>query len=42
MVRHGRLGSVGVDPRNASVSFDGARLHFDPVDDVPLQRLYFL
>ena len=42
MIRHGRLGAVEVDPRTEAVTLDGTRLHFDPVDDVPLQRLYFL
>ena len=42
MIRHGRLGVVDVDPRSEAVTLDGTRLHFDPVDDVPLQRLYFL
>jgi urease subunit alpha len=42
MVRNGRLGQVHVDPASAQVTLDGEPLHLDPVDDVPLQRLYFL
>jgi urease subunit alpha len=42
MVRNGRLGHVAVDPSSARVTLDGALLHLEPVDDVPLQRLYFL
>jgi urease alpha subunit len=42
MVRNGRLGHVAVDPSSARVTLDGAALHLEPVDDVPLQRLYFL
>jgi urease subunit alpha len=42
MVRHGRLGTVDVDPASDAVTLDGTRLHFEAVDDVPLQRLFFL
>ena len=33
---------VRVDPDGGHVSLDGERLHRDPVDAVPLSRLYFL
>ncbi|MEZ5116149.1 MAG: urease subunit alpha [Candidatus Nanopelagicales bacterium] len=42
MVGHGRLGDVRVDPSGARVTLDGVPLVMDPVDRVPLGRLYFL
>ncbi|MFM7044707.1 MAG: urease subunit alpha [Ilumatobacteraceae bacterium] len=42
LVHNDRLGSVEVDPATGSVSFDGERVYVDPVDQVPLSRLYFL
>ena len=42
LVRNARLATVEVDPRSAAVTMDGRPLHFDPVAQAPLQRLYFL
>lgn len=42
MARNARLADVRVDPASAQVTMDGTRLRFGPVDQVPLQRLYFL
>ncbi|MFN8133665.1 MAG: urease subunit alpha, partial [Solirubrobacteraceae bacterium] len=42
MLHHRASASVSVDPSGAGVSLDGERLHMDPVDFVPLSRLYFL
>lgn len=42
MVRHGRLGEIFVDPKSARVDLDGTPLEMDPVDKVPLARMYFL
>jgi len=42
MVRNARVAQVAVDPRSATVTMDGERLHLDPVSTTPLQRLYFL
>jgi len=42
LVLNARLGSVDVDAATGSVSFNGARVYVDPVDAVPLSRLYFL
>ena len=42
MVRHRASASVVVDPRGDGVRLDGEVLAMDPVDRVPLSRLYFL
>lgn len=42
MVRHRGSAQVRVDPRTAQVALDGVALRMDPVDSVPLSRLYFL
>jgi urease subunit alpha len=42
MLRNGILGHVDVDPVTGAVSLDGAEVSSDPVDSVPLGRLYFL
>jgi urease subunit alpha len=42
MVGHRAQADVRVDPDGGHVSLDGERLHRDPVDSVPLSRLYFL
>ena len=42
LVHNDRLGTVEVDPATGSVSFEGERVYVDPVDRVPLSRLYFL
>jgi urease subunit alpha len=42
MVRHGRTGTVRVDPRTGRTTLDGAPLAAPPADAVPLSRLYFL
>lgn len=39
---NGRLGAVRVDPLGARVTLDGEPLRADPVDVVPLTRLYHL
>jgi urease subunit alpha len=42
MVRHRASAQVRVDPDSARVTLDGSALTMDPVDSVPLSRLYFL
>jgi urease subunit alpha len=42
MVRHRGSAEVAVDPRGDGVRLDGETLAMDPVDRVPLSRLYFL
>lgn len=42
LVRNARLADVKVDPRSAEVTMDDQPLHFGPVTNIPLQRLYFL
>ena len=42
MSRHRGSASVVVDPRGEGVELDGERLSMDPVERVPLSRLYFL
>ena len=42
LVHNARLGTVDVDAATGMVSFDGERVYVDPVDRVPLSRLYFL
>jgi urease subunit alpha len=42
LVLNARLGTVDVDAATGSVSFDGNRVYVDPVESVPLSRLYFL
>ena len=42
MVGHRARADVRVDPDGGHVSLDGERLHRDPVDSVPLSRLFFL
>ena len=42
MVGHRASASVQVDPRGGAVHLDGERLAMDPVQSVPLSRLYFL
>jgi len=42
MVRHGRTGTTEVDPRTATVTFDGDVLDAPPAEQVSLNRLYFL
>jgi urease subunit alpha len=42
LVRHGRIGTTEVDPRTATVSFDGEVLTAPPAQSVSLNRLYFL
>jgi urease alpha subunit len=42
MLHHRDSATVSVDPDGAGVSLDGERLHMDPVESVPLSRLYFL
>ena len=42
MVRHRSSAAVVVDPRGRGVDLDGERLAMDPVERVPLSRLYFL
>lgn len=42
MVRHRSQAEVRVDPRGDGVRLDGETLAMDPVERVPLSRLYFL
>lgn len=42
MVRHRAAADVVVDPLGRGVDLDGERLAMDPVERVPLSRLYFL
>ncbi|MFE7551276.1 urease subunit alpha [Streptomyces gardneri] len=42
LARNARLGQVDVDPRSGLVTLDGAPLHSEPAQQVPLSRLYFL
>ncbi|MHB1613854.1 MAG: urease subunit alpha [Actinomycetes bacterium] len=42
MVRHRASGDVRVDRDGTRVTLDGVELRMDPVDTVPLSRLYFL
>jgi len=42
LVHNRRLGQVDVDPRTGGVTFEGERIFVEPVDTVPLSRLYFL
>jgi urease alpha subunit len=42
MLHHRPSASVQVDPRGTSVLLDGEALRMDPVERVPLSRLYFL
>lgn len=42
MLRNGTLGRVDVDPRTGEVFLDGEPVRSEPVDAVPLGRLYFL
>lgn len=42
MARHGRTGTVEVDPRTAQVRLDGELLAAEPVEKVALSRLYFI
>ena len=42
MVRHRAVADVVVDPLGRGVDLDGERLAMDPVERVPLSRLYFL
>jgi urease subunit alpha len=42
MVRHRGSADVVVDPQGRGVDLDGERLAMDPVERVPLSRLYFL
>ncbi|MFE5331694.1 urease subunit alpha [Embleya sp. NPDC056575] len=42
MVRNARTGRVQVDARTGLVTLDGAALHSEAADEVPLNRLYFL
>ncbi|MFZ9627810.1 MAG: urease subunit alpha [Ilumatobacteraceae bacterium] len=42
LVHNARLGTVDVDAATGMVSFDGERVYVEPVDRVPLSRLYFL
>jgi urease subunit alpha len=42
MVGHRAAAQVRVDPASALVTLDGTPLRMDPVDSVPLSRLYFL
>jgi urease alpha subunit len=42
MVRHRASAGVVVDPRGGHVELDGEQLRMDPVQQVPLSRLYFL
>ncbi|MFM8268125.1 MAG: urease subunit alpha [Ilumatobacteraceae bacterium] len=41
LVHNHRLGTVAVDSATGSVTLDGERVYVDPVDSVPLSRLYF-
>ena len=42
MVRHRASADVTVAAGGGEVDLDGERLHLDPVQSVPLSRLYFL
>ena len=42
MVRHRGSADVVVDPAGRGVDLDGERLAMEPVERVPLSRLYFL
>ncbi|WP_035802937.1 urease subunit alpha [Kitasatospora mediocidica] len=42
LVHNARLGQVLVDPRNGLVTLDGAPVHSEAAQEVPLSRLYFL
>ena len=42
MVRHRARGDVRVDRQGTRVTLDGVELRMDPVESVPLSRLYFL
>jgi urease subunit alpha len=42
MLHHRASASVMVDPGGGRVTLDGETLHMDPVQQVPLSRLYFL
>jgi urease subunit alpha len=42
MVANNRLGTVEVNPLTGDVSFDGEHVFVEPVNSVPLSRLYFL
>ena len=42
LVHNTRLGAVDVHPRTGVVTLDGAVVASDPIDTVPLSRLYFL
>ncbi|MFF2348808.1 urease subunit alpha [Kitasatospora sp. NPDC058115] len=42
LVRNSRLGQILVDGQRGLVTLDGAPLHSDPAEEVPLNRLYFL
>lgn len=42
MVRNAALPSVQVNPETHDVIVDGQRAWCDPVDQVPMNRLYFL
>jgi urease subunit alpha len=42
MIRHGRLGTVRVDPATGTTTLDGDLMAAPPADRVPLTRLYFL
>jgi urease alpha subunit len=42
MIRHGRLGTVRVDPATGTTTLDGNLMAAPPADRVPLTRLYFL
>ena len=42
MVRHRASGQVRVAPGGSRVTLDGVELAMDPVQSVPLSRLYFL
>jgi len=42
MIRHRASAGVVVDPRGGRVELDGEELRMDPVERVPLSRMYFL
>jgi urease subunit alpha len=42
LVMNRTLGTVDVDPRTGTVSFDGSVVYAGPAESVPLSRLYFL
>jgi urease subunit alpha len=42
MIRHRASAGVVVDPRGGRVELDGELLRMDPVEQVPLSRMYFL